>query len=468
MNSENQITILGAGLVGSLLSVYLGRRGYDVHLIEKRDDPRQSDVTEGRSINLAISVRGLNALSKVSLAHDVLEMSVPMRGRMIHSLTQQLQFQPYGLSASECIYSVSRNGLNQLLLDAAERTGQVNLEFGTKVEGYDPESNELRLALGKETRILKPERFIATDGSGSIVRNALLSTPGFVQSETVLGHGYKELVLPAGPNGAFLLEKNALHIWPRGTYMLIALPNFDGSFTCTLFLPTVGPLSFESLRSPQDIQQLFENQFPDLVAYLPLFIEQFIQNPTGQMSTVHCYPWRYEDKALLMGDAAHAIVPFFGQGMNCGFEDCEAFDACLDEMGMEDSEFSWSQVFQVFTERRKRNADAIARMALENFIEMRDRVADPSFLLRKSIEHSLEQAYPLQYVSRYRLVSFTRVPYSVAMDAGFVEDEILDILSEGIEKPEQANLRKATRLIEEKLQPVLSLWNDRIREHLHA
>ncbi|MBI3555042.1 MAG: FAD-dependent monooxygenase, partial [Deltaproteobacteria bacterium] len=404
-SAGRKINLVGAGPVGSLLAIYLARRGFQVEMFEGRPDMRRENISAGRSINLAVSTRGLHALAEIGLEAEVLKQAVQMPGRMIHALDGTLTFQPYGMNDSQCINSISRGGLNKTLMTRAEETGKVKIHFSSKIDG---------LELFAENEVV-----IGTDGSASAVRAELLKYPGFASSREVLDYGYKELIMPPAPGGGFSIEKNALHIWPRGTFMLIALPNFDGSFTCTLFLPFKGVNSFERLVSPIAVQDFFEANFRDALPLIPDLEEDFFTNPTGQMVTVKCAPWNLGGRALLMGDAAHAIVPFFGQGMNCGFEDCSVLNGQIDRHD------TWASLFGEVTRLRKSNADAIADMAVENFIEMRDKVGNQQFLLEKNVEKLLQTRFAGEYVSRYSLVTFSRVPYRLAYDAGVIQAEIL-------------------------------------------
>jgi kynurenine 3-monooxygenase len=422
--------IIGAGLVGSLLSIFLARRGYGVTVYERRPDMRHESIAAGRSINLAISTRGLHALNLVGLEEEVLKRATPMRGRMMHSPKGELTFQPYGRDASEYINSISRGDLNKILMTAAEQTGRVKIEFNHGID--DPSILDFPTVFG-------------ADGSGSAVRRALAADPHFTIVESYLEHGYKELAIPAGPGGTHRIERNALHIWPRGTYMLIALPNFDGSFTCTLFLPFKGPVSFDALETGADVAAFFTEHFADAVPLLDGLEEQFFAHPTGHMVTVKCSPWNDGSRTLLLGDAAHAIVPFFGQGMNCGFEDCEVLNGLLERNP------DLAATFETFFLSRKPNCDAIADMAVENFIEMRDKVADTHFLLEKAVEHILQEKFPGRYVPRYSLVTFSRVPYKFAYDAGVVQKAILEELCHDLTRPEDVDLRRAEKLIHERL-----------------
>ncbi|AKF79653.1 kynurenine 3-monooxygenase [Myxococcus fulvus 124B02] len=453
------VTVVGAGLVGSLLSVFLARRGHTVEVLERRPDMRREVIDAGRSINLAISTRGLYALKQVGLEEEALRHAIPMRGRMIHPPKGALMYQPYGKDDSQHINSLSRAWLNKFLMSAAEATGKVRIRFRQRVSSADLDQGVLTVvdeATGEERR--EEGRVVfGTDGSGSAVRQALEKVPGFESTAETLGHGYKELTIPPGPGGAFQMEKHALHIWPRGTYMLIALPNEDGSFTCTLFLPWKGPVSFESLDSPARLEAFFEEQFPDAKALIPDLTQAFFGRPTGSMVTVKCAPWNVGGKAVVMGDAAHAIVPFFGQGMNCGFEDCTVLEGLLGKSG------DWETLFGELGRLRKTNADAIADMAVENFVEMRDSTGNPRFLLEKAVEKVLLNTFPGEFVSRYSMVSFSRVPYRLAYEVGAIAGGIVSELSEGLTRAEDVDLERAKRLIHERLVPFMKEHADGFR-----
>lgn len=452
------VTVIGGGPVGSLLSIFLARQGHEVEVHERRPDMRVESVAAGRSINLALSVRGLHALEQVGLGRRALEQAVPMRGRLVHGLKAQsvaseLVFQPYGKDDSECIYSISRGGLNQLLMSQAEATGKVRMHFKSRLAAYDPAAGELELCderTGGCRKVQAPVVFGA-DGSASVLRQRERLREFH---EEYLDYGYKELTLPPGPGGAPQLARNALHIWPRGTFMLIALPNLDGSFTCTLFLPFEGAVSFASLGEDRSkVGELFRREFGDVAALFPggegSCESEFLSHPTGRMVTIRCAPWNAAGpggSSLLIGDAAHAIVPFFGQGMNCGFEDCSLLDEEL-RAAPDD----WAGAFQAFSARRKPDADAIAELAVENFTEMRDKVADPRFLLEKQVERILQREFPGEYVSRYSMVTFSRVPYHQARDLGRIQSGILDELCRGIREASEVDLGLARRLISERL-----------------
>jgi kynurenine 3-monooxygenase len=450
--------MVGAGPVGSLLSIFLAKRGFEVEVFERRPDMRVEQVSAGRSINLALSTRGLHALKQIGLADAVLEQAVPMRGRMIHAKSGELAFQPYGRDESQYINSVSRAALNKTLMNAAEATGRVSLRFSERVAVsdldrwlYDCENQSTG-----EKEALAEKILIGTDGSASAMRHGLINHAGGVCKEEFLDYGYKELSIGPAPDGGFAMEKNALHIWPRGTFMLIALPNFDGSYTLTLFLPFEGPVSFAALNDAEQVEAFFAEHFPDAKPLVEDLTETFFANPTGHMTTVKCSPWYSGRNLLLVGDAAHAIVPFFGQGMNCGFEDCTVLDQLLERKY--DGNTSWHDLnlFAEFMALRKTNCDAIADMAVENFVEMRDKVGNARFLMEKAVEKILQNAFPGKYFSRYSLVTFSRVPYRVAFDAGLIVDEILAELCKDITHETQVDLECAERLIITKLTPFLS------------
>lgn len=441
--SQNQITLIGAGLAGSLLSIYLAKRGFEVEIFERRPDMRSAEISAGRSINLALSVRGLHALEKVGLKERIMQISIPMKGRMLHSLTGELNLVPYGRKESEVINSVSRAELNMQLMSAAEQQG-VEIHFNQKCTGMDFESGELKLhdEVTNQDSVTQREIVIGTDGSASAIRNDMARALDGNFTKDDLEHGYKELTLPAGRNGEFLLEKNALHIWPRQSYMLIALPNSDGSFTCTLFFPMRGDLSFESLKTKKAVLAFFKEQFPDAFELMPALVEDFFTNPTGALATIRCQPWHLAGKACLLGDAAHAIVPFFGQGINCGFEDCTVLDECI-----ENQSGDWQKIFQEFGTLRKINTDAIAELSLTNYFEMRDHVADSKFALKKQVEFALEEKYPEKFIPKYSMVSFHRIPYSVALAKGKVQEKILAELCAAITSVEDLDWQRADELI---------------------
>jgi kynurenine 3-monooxygenase len=458
--STPEITLVGAGLAGSLLAIFLARRGYRVTLLERRLDPRKASTaastSAGRSINLALANRGIAALEEVGVMKDIQPALIPMAGRMLHDEDGRLKLIPYGNKPHEVIYSVSRGGLNTLLLSAAESTGRVSIRFGETVCGVDFADRKVRFLAGedpeRQTQARPYDVLIGTDGSASPVRAAILERTGGRLDEEPLGHGYKELTIPAadggGGGGQFRMEKNALHIWPRGEYMLIALPNIDGSFTVTLFLPNQGEESFQALTTPEAVAALFERRFADAIPLMPRLVEDFFGNPTGHLETIRCEPWSFEDHALVLGDAAHAIVPFHGQGMNAAFEDCSAFDQSLRDPG---SDRPWNEVFAEFEERRRPNTDAIADMALENYIEMRATVRESKFQLKKDLSFRLEERHPGRFIPRYSMVMFHTIPYAEAKRRGAIQEEILDDLTSKAASLDEVDLARADRLIAERL-----------------
>lgn len=448
--NPDKITLIGAGLNGPLLAILLRQRGFAVELYERRPDMRQVRLSAGRSINLALSTRGIHALQQAGLWERMRKIIIPMKGRMMHSVAGELTFQPYGKNESEVINSISRAELNIALMNAAEEHG-ATIHFNRRCTGCDLKTGAARLhneETGEET-ILGPGIVIGCDGSASAIRTEMLKPSRFNFSQEYLDYGYKELTIPSGSDGRHLLETHALHIWPRGNHMLIALPNIDGTFACILFLPFEGAESFASLVTHEQVEKFFESRFPDALALMPQLADNYFTNPTGAMVTVKCFPWNVEGRILLLGDAAHAIVPFFGQGLNCGFEDCTSLMELLDQHGPD-----WPRVFREVGQARKVNTDAIADMAIENFVEMRDRVADARFLFRKKVELALEKKYPLLFVPRYAMVTFHRSPYSVALARGVVQDRILVELCEHIDSVEDLDWNQADRLIHRDLTPL--------------
>ena len=438
--STPEITLVGAGLAGSLLATFLARRGHRVTLFERRADPRKAGASGGRSINLALANRGIAALEEIGVMERIRPALIPMAGRMLHDEEGRLKLVPYGNKPHEVIYSVSRAGLNALLLDAAESTGKVAIRFGETVEGVDFANRRAR-PQGTPYEVL-----IGTDGSASAIRAAILDRTNGRLDEEPLGHGYKELSIPPAAGGGFRMESGALHIWPRGEYMLIALPNVDGSFTVTLFLPNHGEESFDVLTTPESVLTLFERRFADAIPLMPRLVEEFFTNPTGHLETIRCAPWSFEDQALLLGDAAHAIVPFHGQGMNAAFEDCSAFDRCLDA-----PDRTWNEIFADFERRRRPNTDAIADMALENYVEMRSTVREPKFQLKKDLSFRLEERHPGRFIPRYSMVMFHTIPYAEAKRRGAIQEEILDELTGRVARVDDVDLVRADKLIAERL-----------------
>lgn len=470
LSADQRLAVIGAGPVGSLLALTLAHRGLHVDVYERRPDLRTHAIAAGRSINLAVSTRGLHALRAVGLENAVLAQAVPMRGRMIHALTGATALLPYGRDETECIYSMSRGELNKLLMTAAEATGRVRIRFEQRLTDYDFTS-ELATFHGEAsgpTRQVHAPVLFGADGSASALRMAMAGHGSLTATQDKLDSGYKELtILPVnnglGPDGRFAIEPNALHIWPRGQFMLIALPNQDGSFTCTLFLPLEarGDVpGFEQLQTARAVEAFFARWFPDAVPLLPDLAAQFLAAPLGHMVTVKSWPWQ-EKGALLIGDAAHAIVPFFGQGMNCGFEDCTVLAGFLDAAGPSllaagQGDLDWPELFARFATLRKPDTDAIADLAVENFLEMRDKVADPTFLLHRAVEARLQQRLGAVYRSRYQLVTFTNLPYRMALAAGRVQAEVLETACRGLTDPDAVDLDRAEAMMRQRLLPLLA------------
>ncbi|MFG1842673.1 FAD-dependent oxidoreductase [Micromonospora sp. NPDC049175] len=403
---RDEIAVIGAGLAGCLAACFLARRGYLVALYERRSDPRVGTAERGRSINLALSERGLDALRRIGLAEQVLTDALPMRGRMIHPVEGEQQFQSYSAAGDRAINSISRGALNNALLDEAAALPGVRVVFDHRLVGLDPTDGTLNFETPQGTVAAKASVVLGADGAGSAVRGQLLAYGLLHESVDFLDYGYKELTIPP-LGGDFALDPDALHIWPRGTSMMIALPNPDRSFTCTLFWPNEGAGSFAALDSPAAIEDHFARHYPDVIPLAPNLVDDYRHNPVGVLGTVRCAPWQVFGKVGLLGDAAHAIVPFYGQGANCAFEDVVELDRCLDECADD-----WLAALPLYQRRRQENAEAIAAMALTNFVEMRDKVASPVFQLRRRIEHALERALPGRYVSQYELVSFSTTPYA--------------------------------------------------------
>ncbi|SFT85475.1 kynurenine 3-monooxygenase [Lishizhenia tianjinensis] len=417
-----KIAIVGAGLVGSLQAILMAKKGYQVDVFERRPDLRKADEIGGRSINLALSDRGWKALELAGIADEIKKMSLPMYGRKMHDVEGNLSDLPYGLNG-EAIYSVSRGGLNQKLMNLADDYPNITYRFNRKCLDLDLKSNTIAFQNTEENK--KEEytydQIFGTDGAFSAVRSRLQKTPMFNYSQEYLSHGYKELVIPPNEDGTHRIANDALHIWPRGEFMMIALPNMDGSFTCTLFFPMKGELSFDTIKTEEQVMDFFQKTFPDAIPHMPTLVEDYFENPTSTLVTVRCSPWNYEDKVLILGDASHAIVPFYGQGMNSGFEDCTVFHNMYNEM-----EGDWDKLFETFSTSRKPDADAIADLALYNYIEMRDLSGDPDFLLRKKIEKKFAKLHPDKWMPLYSEVTFSHIPYSQALKGGEVKNKIME------------------------------------------
>ena len=419
---KKDTVIIGAGLVGSLLSIYLSKRGYKVKIYERRADMRKEDMIAGRSINLALSDRGIKALEEVGLMDQIRNICIPMHGRFMHNADGSTAYQPYG-KEGQYINSVSRGELNCKLMDLAE-ANNVEINFNKKCESIDWDKNDIQftnVSSGQRTTI-NGQLIFGSDGAFSAARlTHQLQHERFQYDQYYIDFGYKELNIPAGENNSFLLEKNALHIWPRGNYMMIALPNIDGSFTCTLFFPFEGETSFTSLDTKEKVRSFFEKTFTDAARLMPTLEKDFFNNPTGSLVTIKCYPWIREDKFALIGDAAHAMVPFFGQGMNCGFEDCSVLNSLIEK-----HDENWSNILSEYQQLRKPDGDAICDLALNNFVEMRDKVADPKFLLQKKIEAAFSKKYPDKWIPLYSQVTFSpQIRYSEALVNGQRQEAIM-------------------------------------------
>ena len=444
IGDSTTITLIGAGLAGSLLAIYLAKQGFQVEVFERWGDPRKDQAPAGRSINLALAERGIFALQQVGLHHRIGQMAIPMRGRMVHQIGQAPELQPYGRNETEVIYSVHRSKLNQALLDAAEQTQRVRIHFNQQLLSADLELGEAtfldRSSNRQYSQAASP--LIGADGAGSPTRAAIEQHSGFESTLEMLGHSYKELSIPTSVGG-LQMHQNSLHIWPRGGFMMIALPNADGSFTNTLFLPNEGPESFAQLSDKQAVREFFARHFDSALPLLRALDQEFADNPIGKLATLRCPHWHYAGRAVLLGDAAHALVPFHGQGMNCAFEDCFELDRCI--AGAD----TWPEAFERFEAARKDNANAIADMAIENYIEMRSDVADPGYQLRRALALALQQRFPDRFVPRYSLVMFRRIPYASALSRGLINAEILRELTEKVRSLEQVDFKLAARLIEQ-------------------
>jgi kynurenine 3-monooxygenase len=446
------VNIVGAGPTGSLLALLLQRRGTQVTLYESRADPRGNPGESGRSINLALADRGIHALKVAGVFDDIAGALVAMRGRLIHQSDGTRSLQLYGRRPSEVIYSISRHRLNQALLDVAAGQHALDVRFEHRMEGADFENGTAQIRDLRRGRMLSVPMhpLLSTDGAGSLTRRRMAALRLVGAEEADLEHGYKELSIPAGPQGNYAMAHDALHIWPRGNFMLIALPNADGSFTATLFLPTRGTVSFEALASPAAIEGFLHAEFPDAYALMPDCVAEFQEHPTGFLGTVYADRWNVGGMAALIGDAAHAIVPFHGQGMNCCFEDCLEFDACMER------QTTWESVFEHFYASRKPNTDAIAAMALENYLEMRERVVDPQFRLQQMLALELERRHPQRFVPRYSMVMFHHeIPYRTALDRGMIQSRLLADLTADAHTLQDIDYDRAAREINRELTPIL-------------
>ncbi|MEO6884482.1 MAG: NAD(P)/FAD-dependent oxidoreductase [Bacteroidia bacterium] len=420
---SKKITIVGAGLVGSLLSIYLAKRGHKISLFERRSDMRKSQLSAGKSINLALSDRGWKGLEGIGIADEIKKIAIPMYGRFIHHKDGSTAYQPYG-KENQAIYSVSRAEINMRLIDLAEQQENVKIYFDERCTHIDKNALETEFENAETKKITKQKSdlLFGSDGAFSASRLAMqLHSDRFEYNQHYISAGYKELIIPPGENEKFLIEKNALHIWPRGSFMMIALPNLDGNFTCTLFLPFEGEKSFEKLKTDEQILNFFNEEFPDAVPLMPTLLQDFKQNPVASLVTVKCFPWTFDEKIALIGDAAHAIVPFYGQGMNCGFEDCVVLNNLMEKYAE-----NWETIFHEYENLRKPDADAIADLAIMNFVEMRDKTADPKFLVQKKIEARFSQKHPDKWIPLYSMVTYNpQIRYSTALREGEKQERIM-------------------------------------------
>jgi kynurenine 3-monooxygenase len=446
------VRIVGAGPTGALLAILLQRRGHAVELYETRADPSEAAAESGRSINLALADRGIHALRMAGVFQDLEPALLPMRGRLIHDLEGGTSLQPYGQRPNELIYSISRHRLNQALLAVAARQPGVTVHFEHRFESAEFDQGVALVRDLRHDRLIRVpmQPLLATDGAGSWMRRRMSSLHLIDAHETDLEHGYKELSIPADAAGRHRMDRNALHIWPRGNYMLIALPNADGSFTATLFLAKHGEVSFEGLTEPAAIERFLSQSFPDARELMPDRIAEFNDHPVGFLGTVSASPWHYRGMTALIGDSAHAIVPFHGQGMNCCFEDCVEFDACVANHA------SWERVFAEFGALRKPNTDAIAAMALDNYLEMRERVAHPKFQLQQALSLELERRFPQRFIPRYSMVMFHHeIPYQTALQRGTVQAELLAELTAGeVSTLREVDFERAEQEIRARLAPL--------------
>jgi kynurenine 3-monooxygenase len=425
MNKKEKILIVGAGLCGSMLALRMAQRGYQVVVYESRSDLRKSDISAGRSINLALSNRGLKALRMAGIEEKARELCIPMKGRLMHDVASNTFESNYSGRQGEFINSISRGDLNGLLLTEAEKYSNVKIHFNTRCLEIDIETKiaSFQSFDSEKQFTVQADVIFGTDGAGSSLRKSYEKQfPEFSVTQDFLTHGYKELEIPADINGNHIISKEHLHIWPRGDYMLIALPNMDGSFTVTLFLSySEGLYNFDNLVTEEKIIEFFKKDFPDALSLIPDVLKEFENNPTGKLGTIKCYPWSYKGNTLLLGDSSHAIVPFYGQGMNASFEDVYVFDNVLNQF-----EGDWLTVFSEFQKQRKIDTDAIADLAIDNYYEMRDHVANPLFKEKRIVEMNLEKYFPTEYFSKYSLVTFNEyIGYHEAMTKGRAQDKVL-------------------------------------------
>lgn len=448
-----RITLVGAGLAGCLLAIYLAKRGFQVDIYERRPDLRKVKISGGRSINLTLAARGIQALKEVGLYEKVRPLTIPLEGRIIHTTDGSRIFQSYGQQETDVLYALRRIDLQHFLLNELEKFEKIQIHFNQRCTDIDWNKKELHL---RDTVSNQPARVavnvvIATDGSTSAIRKAMQAMESFNFQQSYLDHGYKEITIPAAQNQKIDLEKNVLHVWPRIQYMLNGFPNLDGSTTCVLFAPFEGENGLNGINSKEKVIDLFQHQFPDIFDLIPNLAQTYLASKTGRLTTIKCHPWHFENKALLIGDAAHAIVPFHGQGMNCAFEDCVYLNQCIDKYGTD-----WQSVFQEFEKQRKINTDAIADLSLQNYTELRDHIADHKFLLKKKIEALLSEKYPEHFIPKFSMVCFSSIPYSIAQKKGAIQETIIEELAQTINDIQEIDWTRAKQLIKQKLlQPCL-------------
>jgi len=449
------VNIIGAGQCGTLLGITLARLDFAVDIYERFEDPRIHDAEAGRSINLALAARGINGLARSGILKHVQPLLVPMRGRMVHHIDGSTEFLPYGQHEHEEIYSVTRSGLNQALLDIADADPRVDIHFRQQAIGYDGPDRSVHMQDNDDGSLYQVATcpLFAADGAGSVIRRSFDGTDTFGGVESLLRHGYKELAIPAGTGGRYRLEAGALHIWPRGGFMLIALPNPGGDFTLTLFLPKEGDPGFDSLADEKSIERFFEAQFPDALSLISEPAQTMMEHPLGELGTVRCRHWHDRGNVLLIGDAAHAIVPFHGQGMNLAFEDCMVLEHFIRLHGSD-----WANVFARFEAEQLANANAIADMALDNYVEMRDTVRDPKFALRKSLAFELEKRLPNTFIPRYSMVMFhADIPYLVAQQRGEVQNALLEEFTANAADLASVDIDGAVAAAADRLPPINSI-----------
>ncbi len=419
---KRRICVVGAGLTGTLLAARMADAGHDVEIYDRRADLRRLDLDGGRSINLALSARGFDALDRIGIADEIRSAAVPMRGRMMHAVDGDLTFQRYGTDPAHVLMSVNRDDLNIAMLNAVDARPNITTHYGVKLVDLDPDKAEVTLEVDDETTMSRFDTVIGADGAYSAVRRALQRSQGFDFEQEFLEHGYKELTIPPNPDGSYQIEPHALHIWPRGTHMMIALPNPNGSFTCTLFWPLQGEVGFGGVDTPEAVIALFEEQFPDAVALMPDLAQDYLNNPVGSLVTIRCAPWYLGDTALILGDAAHAVVPFYGQGANAAMEDCTLLMESLAQRGDD-----WTAGFADFADARKPHADALAGLALANYVEMRDHVGSRRFLFMVRVKQWLHKVAPDTFTPLYTMITFTRTPYADAIARAERQDRYLHI-----------------------------------------